>query len=86
MTKPKGLPTKTSSDHDFLVRHGWRLIGCKREQYGLRYYWDHQDDTGNWSRAYIQGDALSRQQRINRLSMARKFVKRDKTAMNEVYP
>lgn len=67
MTKPESLPAKTSRDHDYLVASGWRFIGARRAKYGTHYYWDYYiAEYDTYSRAYIQGDAVARQRKLDK--------------------
>lgn len=66
MEKPDGLPHKTSVDHDFLLKYGWRFIGQRKAKYGPHFYWDRLELDGSRSKQYLQGTAVRLQKRLEK--------------------
>ena len=55
-----------SSDQQYLIDHGWRLITSSRSNFGKMYYWDHEQYPRSSGRWWTQGNALGYQRRLDR--------------------
>ena len=62
----KTLAPKTERDQNYLKANGWRLITSKPYQYGMNYYWDHDQHQRRDGRWWTQGDAIARQKKIDK--------------------